>query len=106
MNHPRDISLPDEIADLFRQAGAQGITLIPVKGDFGFGCWGFQGQKGAEGVEVFWDGKDRLLEVRRLVHGKWELDTVHPISKSSPIGLARELLLSKLSGLRDEKTST
>jgi hypothetical protein len=103
MNRTRDISLPDEIAELFRRVQAQGITLTPVKGDFGFGCWGFQGHKGTESVEVFWDGRDRLLHVSRLLHGKWESDSVHPVALSYAVGLAGDILLSKLS---DEKTST
>ena len=107
MNRSRDISLPDEIVELFQRVGVHGITLSSVKGDFGFGSWVFQGNKGTESVEVFFDSRDRLLIVRCLVDGKWELDSAHPVAASFAVGLAGDILLSKLSagGQRGENTS-
>ena len=95
-------------AELSRRLIAQGISTTGWRYHPSiFGCWEFQAQKGAESIEVFWDAKDSLLEIRRLVESQWKLDTVHPLDKTREqmFAVVEDLVVRKFQQ-RDAQTST
>ena len=78
-------SVEDQLSELASRVGALGVTVSGVKYHQSmFGCWELRAEKGGEKMELFWDAKDHLLEVRRPVGGdgpglEWKLDCIHPL---------------------------
>jgi len=87
-------SLPDQFDDFTKRLASEGIVIIPSPK---FGVYGFLAEKSGNKLEVFWDNRDDLLEIR---HPSGEFESVHPIAmltRDRVYALAHDLLVAKLS---------
>ena len=90
-------SLPDQFDDFTKRLASQGINVTPLPR---FGVYGFLAEKSGKKLEVFWDNRDDLLEIR---HPSGEFESVHPVAamtRDRVYALAHDLLVTKL--LSDE----
>src|SRR3954469_8686438 len=87
-------SLPDQFDDFTKRLASAGITVTPLPK---FGVYGFLAEKSGKKLEVFWDNRDDLLELRRA---SGEFESAPPpaaMTCDRVYALAYDLLVAKLS---------
>ncbi len=101
MSHLHNLSksFPDQFSEFSERLAVKGITITPIPGS---GLWGFQAEKGVNRVEIYWDNRDDLLEVRRPTQGGngWEVDSVHAITsmtRDQVLAFVEDFLITRLS---------
>ena len=89
-------SLPDQFDDFAKRLASEGITITPLPK---FGVYGFLAEKSGKKLEVFWDNRDDLLEIRQPAGLGWVTESAHSVSRMTRdrvYALAHDLLVAKL----------